>query len=56
MFPCPVSVVVRFPVNFSFIFSRPSMSGKYSFVVLPFFVCVQLLCHFLALSASSCRA
>jgi hypothetical protein len=31
------------------------MSEKYSFVVLKFFVCVQLICHFLALSESSCR-
>jgi hypothetical protein len=46
MFPCPVSMVVRFPVNFSFIFSRLSMSGKYSFVVcvcmyVCIFVCVD---------------
>ena len=48
MFPCPVSMVVRFPVWYNFIFSRPSMSGKYSFVVLPLVVWAQLVCHFLA--------
>jgi hypothetical protein len=54
MFPCPVSMVVRYPVGVNFLLSRPSMSGKESLVMLPLVVCVQLSCHFLTVFSSSC--
>jgi len=53
VFPCPVTIAVKFCVRFNFIFSFSHTFGKYSFVVLPLVVCVQFLCHFLTLSSSN---
>ena len=53
VFPCPVTIAVKFCVRFNFIFSLSPTFGKYSFVVLPLVVCVQFLCHFLTLSSSN---
>jgi len=38
VFPCPVTIAVKFCVRFNFIFSLSSTFGKYSFVVLPLVV------------------
>jgi len=53
VFPCPVTIAVKFCVKFIFIFSFSFTFGKYSFVVLPLVVFVQFLCHFLTLYSSS---
>jgi len=53
VFPCPVTIAVKFCVRFIFIFRLFPTFGKYSFVVLPLVVCVQFLCYFFALSCSN---
>ena len=56
VFPCPVTIAVKFCVRFNFIFSLSPTFRKYSFVVLPLVVCVRffaIFSRFLLLTPSS---
>ena len=46
IFPCPVTIVVKFGVTFIFNFNLSAILGKNNFVIAPFVVLSHSPCHF----------
>ena len=51
--PCPVTMDVKSLVMFMFVFNLSAITGKYSFVIPPFFVWSHSFCHFSTLISPS---